>query len=61
VHLLLAEIFARKNNYARAVAEIQTYLELAPHAKDAEQAREQLTKLQKLNGSVSTDEKPKQR
>jgi hypothetical protein len=25
LHLLLAEIFARKNNYARAIAEIQTY------------------------------------
>ena len=51
LHLLLAEIFARKNNYAIAIAEIQTYLALAPHAKDAEQAREQLAKLKKLNGT----------
>ena len=51
LHLLLAEIFARKNNYAIAIAEIQTYLALAPHAKDAEQAREQLAKLEKLNGT----------
>jgi hypothetical protein len=58
LHLLLAEIFARKNNYATAISEIQTYLELAPHAKDADQAREQLAKLEKLNGSVSTSEKP---
>ena len=58
VHLLLAEVFARKNNYALAIAEIQTYLELVPHAKDADQAREQLAKLEKLNGSVSTSEKP---
>jgi tetratricopeptide (TPR) repeat protein len=58
LHLLLAEIFARKNNYATAISEIQTYLELAPHAKNADQVREQLAKLEKLNGSVSTNEKP---
>ena len=61
LHLLLAEIFARKNNYAMAISEIQTYLELAPHAKDADQVREQLANLEKLNGSVSTSEKPNQR
>jgi len=61
LHLLLAEIFARKNNYALAIAQIQTYLALAPHAKDADQAREQLAELEKLNGSVSTSEKPDQR
>jgi hypothetical protein len=58
LHLLLAEILARKNNYATAISEIQTYLELAPHAKDADQVRERLAKLEKLNGSVSTGEKP---
>jgi Tetratricopeptide repeat len=61
LHLLLAEIYARKNNYALAIGEIQTYLELAPHAKEADQAREQLAKLEKLNGSVSTTEKPDQK
>jgi len=61
LHLLLAEIFARKNNYALAIAETQTYLALAPHAKDAGQAREQLAKLEKLNGSASTSEKPDQK
>ncbi len=61
LHLLLAEIFARKNNYAMAISEIQTYLELAPHAKDADQVREQLANLEKLNGSVSTSVKPNQR
>jgi tetratricopeptide (TPR) repeat protein len=39
LHLLLAEIFARKNNYGSAISEIQMYLELAPHAEDAEQLR----------------------
>jgi tetratricopeptide (TPR) repeat protein len=58
LHLLLAEIFVRKNNYATAISEIQTYLELAPHAKNADQVREQLANLEKMNGSVSTSEKP---
>ncbi len=58
LHLLLAEIFARKHNYATAISEIQTYLELAPHAKNADQLREQLAKLEKLNSPVSTSEKP---
>jgi Tetratricopeptide repeat len=58
LHLLLAEIFARKNDYATAISEIQTYLELAPHAKNADQVRAQLAKLEKLNDSMSTSEKP---
>jgi len=58
LHLLLAEIFARKGNYAMAIAQIQTYLELVPHAEDADRVREQLAKLEKLNGSASTSEKP---
>jgi tetratricopeptide (TPR) repeat protein len=58
VHLLLAEIFARKNNYAMAVMETQIFLELAPHAKDADRVREQLVKWEKLNSSAPTSEKP---
>jgi tetratricopeptide (TPR) repeat protein len=61
VHLLLAEIFARKDDYAVAIAQIQTYLALAPHAKDADRAREQLAKLEKLNGRVSNSEKTDQK
>jgi tetratricopeptide (TPR) repeat protein len=57
LHLLLAEIFARKNNYATAISETKIYLELAPHAKDADQVRERLAKLEKLNGPAS-NEKP---
>jgi hypothetical protein len=60
LHLLLAEIFTRKNNYALAISEIETYLELAPHAKDADQVRERLAKLEKLNDSVATSAKPDQ-
>jgi hypothetical protein len=58
LHLLMAKIFARKSNYASAISEMQTYLELVPYDKDADRLREQLAKLEKLNGSVSTGEKP---
>ena len=57
LHLLLAEIFARKNYYAAAISETKIYLELAPHAKDADQVRERLAELQKLNGPVASGEK----
>jgi hypothetical protein len=58
LHLLLAEIFAEKHNYATAIAELQTYLELVPHAKDADQVREMLGKLKSLNGSESASKNP---
>ena len=61
LHLLLAEIFARKNNYANAISETRIYLELAPHAKNADQVRERLAKLEKLNGPVSSSEKTDQK
>jgi tetratricopeptide (TPR) repeat protein len=61
LHLFLAEIFARKKNYALSIEEMQTYLTVAPHAEDADEVRQQLAKLEKLNGSVSTTEKPDQR
>ena len=52
VHLLLAELFARKKSYDMAIVELRTYLELVPHAKDVEQTRERLAKLEELNGAV---------
>jgi tetratricopeptide (TPR) repeat protein len=61
LHLLLAQVFARKSNYARAIEEIQTYLALVPLAKDADQQREQLAKLEKLNIPAPTVEKTDQR
>jgi hypothetical protein len=61
LHLLLAEIFAQKNNYAMAISEMKTYLELVPDAKHADRIREKLTRLESLNGSVPTSEKPDQR
>jgi tetratricopeptide repeat protein len=61
LHLLLAEIFARKNDYPTAISELQSYLELAPHANNADQVRAELAKLEKLNDSVSAGEKPDRR
>ena len=55
LHLLLAELFARKDNYAAAVLELRTYLELAPQAKDADQVRERLAKLEKLSTAASAN------
>jgi len=60
LHLLLADIFAGKKNYAVAISELQAYLELVPHAKDRDQVREQLAKLEKLNHSAPSGEKPVQ-
>ena len=58
LHLLLAEIFERKQDYGTAISETKMYLELAPFAKNADEVRERLVKLEKLNGSVSASEKP---
>jgi len=60
LHLLLAEIFARKRSYAGAISELKAYLELAPRANDADQVREQLAELERLNRSAPTSEKPVQ-
>ncbi len=54
LHLLLAQIFTRKNDYATAISETKIYLELVPNATDAVQVREQLAKLQKLNGPMAS-------
>ena len=56
LHLLLGEIFARKNDYANAILQLQTYLELSPQAKNADQVRGQLDILQKLNGTSANGE-----
>jgi len=53
LHLLLAEIFARRKNYTNAILELQTYLELAPHAPNADQVRANIAKWQALNASAS--------
>jgi Tfp pilus assembly protein PilF len=48
LHVMLAELYARKNNYPAAAAEVQIYLELVPHAKNADKMQEWLAQLQKL-------------
>jgi hypothetical protein len=58
LHLLLAQIFARKNDYATAITELHTYLELAPKASNTDQVRAYLAKLEKLNDPVKSAEKP---
>jgi tetratricopeptide (TPR) repeat protein len=57
VHLLLAEIFARKKDYAMAISEIRRYLELVPQAKESDRLRERLVEFERLNaaGSASRD------
>jgi len=61
VHLLLAGIFTHKNDYAGAISELETYLELVPQGSDTGQVRKELARLQKLNVSSSTSEKPEQK
>ena len=48
LHLLLAEISARKKDYASAISELKDYLELAPHAENRELVQQQLAKLEQL-------------
>jgi hypothetical protein len=59
LHLLLAQIYARKNDYSNAIFQLQTYLELVPYAKDADQLRTQLAQLEQLNNLASA-KKPEQ-
>ena len=55
LHLLLAEIFTGKSNYTKAIAELETYLELAPHARDAEQVRGRIARLEAANGAPGSE------
>ena len=59
LRLLLAEIFVRKNNYAGAIDQLHLYLTIVPQGKNADLAREQLAKMEKLNvgpGSEKSDQ-----
>jgi tetratricopeptide (TPR) repeat protein len=46
IHLLLAEIFARKNAMPRAISELEIYLDQAPNAANADKVRARLLALQ---------------
>lgn len=56
LHLLLAEIHIGKNNYPAAIAELRIYLDMMPKGREADQAREELVKLESI-GSPSTEQK----
>jgi len=57
LHLLLAEIFSEKGNYAGAIGELETYMELVPGAKDTEPLRTRLAKLEELNEKSGTEKR----
>ena len=44
--------WSEKGNYAGAIGELETYMELVPGAKDEEPLRTTLAKLQELNGTA---------
>lgn len=52
LHLLLADILARRQDYGSAIEEMKTYLIVAPSASDAESVRANLAKLEKLNSAT---------
>ena len=57
LHLLLSDIFARKNEFTAAISELETYLELDPHANNAEQVRARMAELKNRTDSLSNGEK----
>ena len=56
-HLLMAQIQTQKRNYAGAIAELETYLQLVPSSPPGDQVHQQLAELQKMTGSVPSTEK----
>jgi len=57
LHLLMAEIYTLKNNYAGAISEIETYMELVPGAKDMGTLRAHLARLEQLNGTKAEEKR----
>jgi hypothetical protein len=56
LHIILAEIFAAKNEYPAAISEIKIYLGLVPHAKNADEVRNWLAKLESSGIPTSANE-----
>lgn len=54
IHLLLAEIFTRKNDTPRAINEFQIYLDQVPNAKNADEVRTRLLALQASHSNPLT-------
>jgi hypothetical protein len=55
LHLVMAEILAQKSDYAGAISELQTYLQLVPHPRQLDQLQIRLAEWEKLSSSVSTE------
>jgi Flp pilus assembly protein TadD len=51
---LYGMILARRGDYNSAIAHMQTYLQLSPHASDSQNAQNKLAELQKLAASQTT-------
>jgi regulator of sirC expression with transglutaminase-like and TPR domain len=49
--LLLAEILTRKQDYAGAAQQAQSYLAMAPNAPDADKVRTKLKRLQEMSAA----------
>jgi tetratricopeptide (TPR) repeat protein len=53
VHLILADIFAKRNDWTESSRQLQTYLKVAPNAPDTDFIRTQLREREKLPKSGS--------
>jgi hypothetical protein len=54
-------ILARRGDYNSAIAHMQTYLQLSPHASDSQNAQNKLAELQKLASEKPSSEEPASR
>ena len=52
LHLLLADIFARQDNNARAIEELNIFLATVPQGRNADLARERLATLEKASAAA---------
>jgi tetratricopeptide (TPR) repeat protein len=58
---LYGMILARRGDYNSAIAHMQTYLQLSPHASDSQNAQNKLAELQKLASEKPSSEEPASR
>jgi tetratricopeptide (TPR) repeat protein len=56
LHLVMAEILARKSEYAAAISELQTYFELVPGARQLDELQKELAEWEKRSGAVANRE-----
>jgi tetratricopeptide (TPR) repeat protein len=53
LHLLMADIYTKRSNCSSAATELRTFLELLPHAPNADHVHEQLARLQACQATGS--------